>query len=186
MNIDRFSIFLYQYHPDGYFIIKLKEKRNVFILYNLKKINNTIKMSNHTMKLLIPKYFTSLKGFCRYKTGTVRVRFAPSPTGKKYPKISKTFCNIKYSFSYIKGYLHLGGLRTALYNYLFAKKHCGKFLLRIEDTDQSRVIQGATVQLQKDLEWAGIKIDEGPSHGGDFGPYQQSKRLHIYKQVFYL
>lgn len=81
--------------------------------------------------------------------------------------------------------MHLGGLRTALYNYLFAKKHCGKFLLRIEDTDQSRVIEGATVQLQNDLEWAGIKIDEGPSYAGDCGPYQQSKRLHIYKQVFF-
>lgn len=80
----------------------------------------------------------------------------------------------------------MGGLRTALYNYLFAKKHSGKFLLRIEDTDQSRVIQGATEQIQKDLEWAGIEIDEGPSDGGDFGPYQQSKRLDIYKQVFKL
>lgn len=80
----------------------------------------------------------------------------------------------------------MGGLRTALYNFLFAKKQHGKFLLRIEDTDQSRVILGATEQIQKDLEWAGIEIDEGPSHGGDLGPYQQSKRLSIYKQVFNL
>lgn len=86
---------------------------------------------------------------------------------------------------FYKGYLHLGGLRTALYNYLFAKKHHGKFLLRIEDTDQSRVIHGAIEQIQEDLKWAGIQIDEGPSNGGEFGPYQQSKRLNIYKQVFF-
>lgn len=77
--------------------------------------------------------------------------------------------------------MHLGGLRTALYNFLFARKHNGKFLLRIEDTDQSRVIQGASEQIQKDLEWAGLEIDEGPSKGGDFGPYQQSERLQLYK-----
>lgn len=75
----------------------------------------------------------------------------------------------------------MGGLRTALYNFLFARKHNGKFLLRIEDTDQSRVIEGATEQIQKDLEWAGIQIDEGPSNGGDFGPYLQSERLQKYK-----
>lgn len=84
-------------------------------------------------------------------------------------------------FQFCKGYLHLGGLRTALYNFLFTRKHNGKFLLRIEDTDQSRVIQGATEQIQKDLEWAGIEIDEGPANGGDFGPYLQSERLQKYK-----
>lgn len=75
----------------------------------------------------------------------------------------------------------MGGLRTALYNFFFAKKNNGKFLLRIEDTDQTRIIEGATLQLQKDLEWAGIKIDEGPLHGGQFGPYLQSERLKIYR-----
>lgn len=64
---------------------------------------------------------------------------------------------------------------------MFARKHNGKFILRIEDTDQSRVITGATEQLQKDLKWAGIKIDEGPSQEGEFGPYLQSQRLNIYK-----
>ncbi|XP_072391401.1 nondiscriminating glutamyl-tRNA synthetase EARS2, mitochondrial [Diabrotica undecimpunctata] len=95
-----------------------------------------------------------------YKTqSSVRVRFAPSPTG----------------------FLHLGGLRTALYNFLFAKKHHGKFILRIEDTDQTRLVPGAAEQLQEDLKWSGIDIDEGPLQGGNFGPYFQSKRLDIYK-----
>ncbi|CAH1368106.1 unnamed protein product [Tenebrio molitor] len=90
----------------------------------------------------------------------VRVRFAPSPTG----------------------FLHLGGLRTALYNYLFAKSRGGKFVLRIEDTDQSRLVQGAVEQLQHDLRWAGIEINEGPGTEGNFGPYIQSQRTHIYKE----
>lgn len=82
----------------------------------------------------------------------------------------------------ILGYLHLGGLRTALYNYLFAKANNGKFILRIEDTDQSRIIEGATEQLCTDLEWAGIIPDEGPDkYGGSYGPYIQSKRLDIYR-----
>lgn len=78
----------------------------------------------------------------------------------------------------------MGGLRTALYNFLFARKNEGKFLLRIEDTDQTRVIQGASEQLQKDLIWAGIEIDEGPEIGGDFGPYLQSHRLKLYRYTF--
>ncbi|XP_054271527.1 probable glutamate--tRNA ligase, mitochondrial [Macrosteles quadrilineatus] len=89
----------------------------------------------------------------------VRVRFAPSPTG----------------------FLHLGGLRTALYNFLFAKSKGGTFILRIEDTDQTRLVEGAMEQLQEDLEWAGIIPDESPLKGGKFGPYQQSKRLDLYK-----
>ncbi|XP_050307003.1 probable glutamate--tRNA ligase, mitochondrial [Anthonomus grandis grandis] len=94
-----------------------------------------------------------------YSAKNVRVRFAPSPTG----------------------FLHLGGLRTALYNFLFAKKHKGVFVLRIEDTDQSRRVDGATEALQKDLEWAGIEIHEGPIQGGSFGPYLQSERLNLYR-----
>ncbi|KAL1490344.1 hypothetical protein ABEB36_013058 [Hypothenemus hampei] len=90
----------------------------------------------------------------------IRVRFAPSPTG----------------------YLHLGGLRTALYNYLFAKKYRGTFILRIEDTDQTRKVSGAADALEKDLLWAGIEINEGPSQGGSFGSYLQSERLEIYRE----
>ncbi|TDG48058.1 hypothetical protein AWZ03_005475 [Drosophila navojoa] len=91
----------------------------------------------------------------------VRVRFAPSPTG----------------------YLHLGGLRTALYNYLFARHSGGKFLLRIEDTDQTRLVPGATERLIEDLLWAGIEIDEGPGFGGAHGPYIQSQRRELYSQA---
>nr|Q3ATL0.1 RecName: Full=Glutamate--tRNA ligase; AltName: Full=Glutamyl-tRNA synthetase; Short=GluRS [Chlorobium chlorochromatii CaD3] len=88
----------------------------------------------------------------------VRTRFAPSPTG----------------------YLHVGGLRTALYNFLFAKKMKGDFIIRIEDTDQSRKVEGAQQNLIKTLEWAGIIADESPQHGGSCGPYIQSERLDIY------
>jgi glutamyl-tRNA synthetase len=90
----------------------------------------------------------------------IRVRFAPSPTG----------------------YLHVGGLRTALYNYLFAKKNNGTVILRIEDTDQSRFVQGAVENLIESLQWSGILFDEGPKIGGNFGPYFQSERLSIYKE----
>lgn len=90
-----------------------------------------------------------------------RVRFAPSPTG----------------------YLHIGGLRTALYNYLFAKSNNGKLILRIEDTDRKRFVEGAVENLIDTLSWAGITFDEGPDIGGDYGPYLQSERLHIYKEL---
>ena len=90
----------------------------------------------------------------------VRVRFAPSPTGP----------------------LHIGGVRTALFNYLFAKKHGGDFLLRIEDTDQTRYVKGAEEYIIESLNWCGLKIDEGVTAGGDFGPYKQSERLHLYKE----
>ena len=84
----------------------------------------------------------------------VRVRFAPSPTGP----------------------LHMGGVRTALYNYLFAKKHGGDFLLRIEDTDQTRFVEGAEGYIQEALKWCGIIPNEGQGYGGDLGPYKQSER----------
>jgi glutamyl-tRNA synthetase len=90
----------------------------------------------------------------------IRVRFAPSPTGG----------------------LHIGGVRTALYNYLFAKKHGGKFILRIEDTDQKRYVAGAEHYIMEALEWCGINPDESPKKGGKFGPYRQSERLDLYKQ----
>lgn len=92
----------------------------------------------------------------------VRVRFAPSPTGP----------------------LHMGGVRTALYNYLFAKKNNGDFLLRIEDTDQNRYVKGAEDYIRESLEWCGIIPDEGQGYGGDLGPYRQSERkeLGFYKE----
>lgn len=89
-----------------------------------------------------------------------RTRFAPSPTG----------------------YLHIGGLRTALYAYLLAKKNDGDFILRIEDTDQERLVSGATDDFINTLHWAGIDFDEGPGIGGDKGPYTQSERLPLYKK----
>lgn len=89
-----------------------------------------------------------------------RVRFAPSPTG----------------------YLHVGGLRTALYNYLFAKRNNGKFILRIEDTDRARFVEGAVENLISTLKWCGLDYDEGPAKGGGYGPYVQSERLAIYKE----
>ncbi|XP_039296297.1 probable glutamate--tRNA ligase, mitochondrial [Nilaparvata lugens] len=98
---------------------------------------------------------------CCSTTKNIRVRFAPSPTGL----------------------LHLGGLRTALYNYLFAKSNQGTFILRIEDTDQTRLVPGAIEKLQEDLAWAGIHPDEGPGCSkGTCGPYEQSKRKDLYKQ----
>ena len=88
----------------------------------------------------------------------VRTRFAPSPTG----------------------FMHLGGLRTALYNYLFAKKMGGKFILRIEDTDQERFVEGATEVIYDTLRGCGMDWDEGPDVGGDYGPYVQSDRKDMY------
>ena len=90
----------------------------------------------------------------------VRLRFAPSPTGP----------------------LHIGGLRTALYNYLFAKKHKGSFILRIEDTDQARFIPQSEAYIMQALTWLGITPDEGPTQGGAMGPYRQSERKALYKQ----
>jgi glutamyl-tRNA synthetase len=90
----------------------------------------------------------------------VRVRFAPSPTGG----------------------LHLGGVRTALYNYLFAKKHNGDFVLRIEDTDQNRFVQGAEEYIINCLEWCGILPNEGPHNEGPYSPYRQSERKNIYRK----
>ncbi len=90
----------------------------------------------------------------------VRVRFAPSPTGG----------------------LHLGGVRTVLYNYLFAKKHGGDFVLRIEDTDQSRFVPGAEDYIFNCLKWVGLNPDESPIHGGAYGPYRQSERKEIYRK----
>ena len=96
---------------------------------------------------------------CRMKE-KVRVRFAPSPTGP----------------------LHIGGVRTALFNYLFAKKHDGAFILRIEDTDQNRYVDGAEQYIIDALNWCGIPFDEGPGKDGGYGPYRQSERKHLYEK----
>ena len=89
----------------------------------------------------------------------VRLRFAPSPTG----------------------FLHIGGLRTALFSWLFARQNQGSFIFRLEDTDRNRLVEAAESNLLKMLEWAGLDIDEGPGIGGEFGPYRQSERLEIYR-----
>ncbi|KAM7009013.1 nondiscriminating glutamyl-tRNA synthetase EARS2, mitochondrial [Tautogolabrus adspersus] len=104
---------------------------------------------------------TAVTRCCSTVQGEVRVRFAPSPTG----------------------FLHLGGLRTALYNYIFAKKYAGSFILRLEDTDQSRLVPGAAESIEDMLEWAGIPPDESPRQGGSAGPYLQSQRLDLYRQT---
>ncbi|QFZ54468.1 glutamate--tRNA ligase [Oceanihabitans sp. IOP_32] len=93
-------------------------------------------------------------------TNNVRVRFAPSPTGP----------------------LHIGGVRTALFNYLFAKKHNGTFILRIEDTDQNRFVEGAEQYIIDALNWCGMPYDEGPNKNEKFGPYRQSERKDLYKK----
>ena len=90
----------------------------------------------------------------------VRVRFAPSPTGA----------------------LHIGGVRTALYNYLFARQHGGDLIFRIEDTDSNRFVPGAEEYIIESFRWLGIKFDEGVSFGGNYGPYRQSERRDIYKK----
>ena len=93
-------------------------------------------------------------------TKKVRVRFAPSPTGG----------------------LHIGGVRTVLFNYLFAKQNGGDFIIRIEDTDQTRLVEGAEAYIFETLKWCGLQPDESPLHGGPFAPYRQSERKPIYKQ----
>ena len=90
----------------------------------------------------------------------VRTRFAPSPTG----------------------FMHLGGLRTALYSYLYAKQHGGDFILRIEDTDQERFVEGAIDVIYSSLKESGLTYDEGPDVGGNYGPYVQSERKAIYME----
>lgn len=90
----------------------------------------------------------------------VRVRFAPSPTGP----------------------LHIGGVRTALFNYLFAQKHKGSFVLRIEDTDQTRYVEGAEEYIINSMKWAGLPFDEGVGVGGEYGPYRQSERKQLYEK----
>ncbi len=110
-------------------------------------------MDNHSRDLDISLQDSRLRG-------NVRVRFAPSPTGP----------------------LHIGGVRTALFNYLYAKKHRGSFILRIEDTDQNRYVEGAEEYIIEALNWCGIPFDEGPGKEKGFGPYRQSERKHLYNE----
>ena len=102
------------------------------------------------------KYFEDMEA--RIPRGEVRTRFAPSPTG----------------------YMHVGNLRTALYTYLIARKNGGKFILRIEDTDQGRLVEGATDVIYKTMRDCGLTHDEGPDVGGPVGPYIQTERKPIY------
>lgn len=95
--------------------------------------------------------------------------------------LDNTSWSINCNLNLFVGFLHLGGLRTALYNYLFAKSRNGAFILRIEDTDQKRLIDDAIKKLEFDLKWAGIEVNEGPSAGGSYGPYLQSQRLELYR-----
>ena len=92
--------------------------------------------------------------------GEVRTRFAPSPTG----------------------YMHVGNLRTALYTYLIARNGGGKFILRIEDTDQGRLVEGAVDVIYNTMKQCGLEHDEGPDIGGDYGPYVQSERMGMFKE----
>ena len=91
----------------------------------------------------------------------IRVRFAPSPTGEP----------------------HVGNIRTAIFNWLFARHHGGAFIIRVEDTDQARKVEGATEALLEALQWLGLDWDEGPDVGGGHGPYYQSQRLDMYRTV---
>lgn len=118
------------------------------------------KIKYKQLKKLIDKVYL-LFNTIKFKTmEKVRVRFAPSPTGP----------------------LHIGGVRTALFNYLFAKKHNGDFILRIEDTDQTRFVENAEGYIKDALAWCGIPYNEGPDKNEKYGPYRQSERKHIYKK----
>jgi glutamyl-tRNA synthetase len=126
--------------------------RILFFVNNQKSNPNTKRKNT----ILLHLFITFAKN--NHMSKPVRVRFAPSPTGP----------------------LHMGGVRTALYNYLFAKKHQGTFLIRIEDTDQTRFVPGAQDYIMDALSWCGIMPSEGPGLGGDFGPYVQSERKAMY------
>ena len=90
----------------------------------------------------------------------IRVRFAPSPTGS----------------------LHIGGARTAYFNWLFARQHQGKFILRIDDTDVARSTEASAAQIIDGMQWLGLDHDEGPDVGGEYGPYRQSERYELYRK----
>ena len=127
------------------------------IYLKIIKKNKIINMKNMDLRNLTE--FDQFRMLMKESVGgTVRTRFAPSPTGG----------------------LHIGGVRTALYNYLFAKKHKGQCFLRIEDTDQGRFVEGAEKYILEAFDWCGISFDEGPHVGGPYAPYRQSERSNIY------
>lgn len=117
-------------------------------------------MLSRSVTIASISHFFSASYFCRTMSNKVRVRFAPSPTGG----------------------LHLGGVRTVLYNYLFAKQHNGDFILRIEDTDQSRYVPGAEEYIFETLKWCGLEPDESTQSSGAYGPYRQSERKNLYRK----
>lgn len=142
----------------------------VFILAMLKISSASLLNPLHTRLLKFPLWSTSIRGRRGAKLSTsrsqstppsseVRVRFAPSPTGS----------------------LHIGGARTALFNWLYARKYGGKFIVRVEDTDEARSTRASEESIIRDITWLGLNIDEGPGIGGDCGPYRQSERKEIYK-----
>nr|XP_022287037.1 probable glutamate--tRNA ligase, mitochondrial [Crassostrea virginica] len=120
----------------------------------------SMKMFSLLFRRQIRRQFNTASTYRYGKDKVVRVRFAPSPTG----------------------FMHLGSLRTAFYNYLFAKSNNGTFILRIEDTDQTRIVDGAIEKIIETLHWAKIYPDEGPSIGGSLGPYIQSQRRELYNK----
>ena len=132
----------------------LRVNPNIFRYKSELLCESTKKIRQTAKKIVILQ-----QNFEKMAERRVRVRFAPSPTGP----------------------LHIGGVRTALYNYLFARQHGGDFILRIEDTDSSRFVPGAEEYILESLRWLGLKFDEGVSFGGNFGPYRQSERREIYK-----
>jgi glutamyl-tRNA synthetase len=121
---------------------------------------NTKKIFKTQKKVVILHKNIRISSFLPMEERRVRVRFAPSPTGP----------------------LHIGGVRTALFNYLFARKHEGDLVFRIEDTDSNRFVLGAEEYIIESFQWLGIKFDEGVSFGGKYGPYRQSERRAIYKK----
>ena len=148
------------------------------------KLNGAVSCTNRLLKGLFKPSYTSSRTFVVSKplrqkfsflnheesilksTNSIhpkspaRTRFAPSPTG----------------------FLHLGSLRTALYNYLLAKSTGGSFILRLEDTDRTRIVEGAEDDIYKTLEWCNLTVDEGPLKGGPYGPYRQLERKDIYRE----
>lgn len=137
--------------------LPLRQFRNYSLLSSLKSSNLTIGNGGGGLEKSLP---SNHKKISVHPTTPVRTRFAPSPTG----------------------FLHLGSLRTALYNYLLAKSTGGQFLLRLEDTDQKRLIPGAEENIYESLKWCNLTYDEGPIIGGPYGPYRQSDRSQIYRK----
>lgn len=129
----------------------------------MKQLVRFVRNYSHNLSLLkssLAELSKQTRSESNQPTAPVRTRFAPSPTG----------------------FLHLGSLRTALYNYLLAKSTGGTFILRIEDTDRTRLVEGAEQNIFDTLKWCKLKVDEGPQEGGAFGPYRQSDRKDIYKK----